>query len=527
MSTRPDIIAGLALALSLAVGPAMARAPLFTDRTGQIEHVYDGGWQYFVGGGAAVFDCSGDGRPEIFAAGGANPSVLLRNDAAAPGAAPTFHEATPEALALTGATGAYALHLDADENPDLVVLRNGENRVLLGRGNCEFEDATETLGLAGSEAWTTAFSATWEAGNRLPTLAFGHYVDLKNPDGPFEACDSNLLYRPAGDAYDAPIRLAPGFCALSMLFSDWGRHGRADLRISNDRHYYVKGGEEQLWRMTAEPTLYTTADGWRSFVLWGMGIASRDIDGDGRPEIYLSSMGDQRLQALDAGANTPTYHDVEFERGTTAQRPHAGEDGRPSTGWQIAFGDVDNDGRDDVFIAKGNVDQMPENAMLDPNSLLMQQPDGSFREASVAAGLATMARSRGGVLADLNGDGRLDLVVTNRRANIEIHENATPDAGAWLEVLLRQDGPNIAALGAWIELRAGSGATQSREITVGGGHAGGVLGPEHFGLGAAEAAQIRVIWPDGAASAWREVAANRSILVRRGAGDSLAIEPAR
>ena len=58
--------------------------------------------------------------------------------------------------------------------------------------------------------------------------------------------------------------------------------------------------------------------------------------------------------------------------------PFIGDDGRPSTGWHAEFGDVDNDGRADLFIAKGNVDQMPANAMHDPNNLLMQQADGTF-----------------------------------------------------------------------------------------------------------------------------------------------------
>ena len=63
-----------------------------------------------------------------------------------------------------------------------------------------------------------------------------------------------------------------------------------------------------------------------------------------------------------------------------------GDDGRPSTGWHAEFGDVDNDGRLDLFIAKGNVDQMPSNALHDPNNLLMQTTDGTFIETAAAAG---------------------------------------------------------------------------------------------------------------------------------------------
>ena len=60
-----------------------------------------------------------------------------------------------------------------------------------------------------------------------------------------------------------------------MLFSDWDRSGRRDLRVINDRHYY-RDGEEQLWRIEPgePPRLYTRDEGWAAVQIWGMGIAS-------------------------------------------------------------------------------------------------------------------------------------------------------------------------------------------------------------------------------------------------------------
>lgn len=469
------------------------------------EHVYAGGWEHFVGGGLAVFDCNGDHFPEIAAAGGTNPVSLFVNETGTAGAPTAFREATPEALALTGASGLYPLDIDGDGVLDLAVLRVGENVLLRGEGDCRFAPIPAELGFESDDRWTTSFSATWEAGASLPTLAFGNYVDRTDPKGPFEACDINQLYRPKNSVYSSPIVLKPGYCALSALFTDWDRKGHPDLRLSNDRHYYVRGGQEQLWAMEDPPRLYTAEEGWQPYSLWGMGIASRDLTGDGLPDVYLSSMGDQLFQIRVPGG--PNWETAPFALGTAAQRPHLGDDGRPSTGWHIAFGDVNNDTRDDVFIAKGNVEQMPSNAMEDPNSLLIQGEDGVFREASVEAGVASMARSRGAALADFNRDGKLDLAFVNRRVPMELYENAGSGNGHWLAVELAQPGPNTGGVGAWLDVEINN-RVYSREITVGGGHASGIAGPEHFGLGPAETARLRVTWPDGTMTDWIDVDAD-------------------
>ena len=494
----------LALALVLAASGAGAEIR-FVDRAPEVPHVYDGGWEHFVGGGVAVFDCNGDARPDLFVAGGENPSRLMVNQTSEDGAPIEF----ASVAAVTGVTGAYPLDIDSDGHLDLVVLRVGPDLSLQGQGDCTFRDANAAWGFAPGDYWSTAFAATWEPGQDWPTLAIGHYVDRSDPEGPFEACDDNALYRPAGAGYGAPTILSPGFCALSMLISDWQRTGTPELRISNDRHYYVRGGFEEMWRL--DPlSPRTEAEGWPRLSLWGMGVASGDITGDGLPEVMLTSMGDQVLQFNDGAGFT----NAPFAIGTYAQRPHLGDDGRPSTGWHAEFGDVNNDGRLDLFIAKGNVDQMPSNAMKDPNNLLVQGADGVFTERSVAAGVATVARSRGAALSDLNGDGLLDLVVVNRRAPMEIWENVSGSAGNWLAVEMQQPGANARAVGAWVELRTDAGV-QVREITVGGGHVSGQAGPVHFGLGQAESAELRVIWPDGTVSDWARYAANACVLVAR------------
>ena len=498
-----------------AVATAGATAPRFIEvaAAAGVSHTYRGGWTYFVGGGVATFDCDHDGDSDLFLAGGADPSALFRNESTGRLA---FTAVESSSARIDGVTGAYPLDFDADGVMDLAVLRAGENVLLRGRGDCTFEIANAEFGLDGGNGWTTAFSATWEGGNRLPTLAFGNYVDRDDPDDPFNACDDNVLLRPAGTVpfrYAEPVPLK-AHCTLSMLFTDWNRSGQPGLRVSNDRHYYVREGEEQLWRMDSAPRLYGREDGWEQLRIFGMGIASYDVTGDGYPEYLLTSMADNKLRTLKDGADRPAYADLAYARGVTAHVPHVGDDQDPSTAWHPEFGDVDNDGLIDLFIAKGNVEAMPEGAAHDPNNLLMGGPDGRFVERSVEAGVASMAKGRGAALVDLDRDGRLDLVVVNRGTPVEIFHNRSETVGNWLQVRLEQSGPNRNGIGAWIEMRDGE-RTWSREVTVGGGHASGANGWIHFGLGASQAVSIAVNWPDGHATQLDDVAPNTFLTLTR------------
>ena len=495
-------------------------------RAAGIEHVYEGDFEFFVGGGVAVFDCDDDGRPELYFAGGSEPAALYHNESALAGSLQFTHLPDPS-TDLPRVTGAYPLDIDSDGRLDLAVLRHGENVLLRGLGACRFERANEAWGFDGGNRWTTAFSATWEEPAAWPTLAFGNYLDQASTDTNRQ-CYDNELFRssPPGSGYGEPQMLSPGWCALSMLFSDWDRSGRRDLRVSNDRHYYRSDGdgEEQLWRIEAgAPShLYTHAEGWQTVRVWGMGIASADVNGDSYPDYYLTSQADNKLQALTDGPAEPRFGDIALAKGVTAHRPYQGDVTMPSTAWHAEFADVNNDGLTDLFVAKGNVEAMPDYAARDPNNLLLGQIDGSFIEGAPAAGIVTYARGRGAALADLNLDGMLDLVVVNRRENVQVWRNVgfgdvgqAEPMGNWIGIGLSQPATNRNAVGSWIEVRVGD-RIQLREVTVGGGHAGGQLGWHHFGLGSGDQVEVRVTWPDGEVGPWLSVEANTFAVVERG-----------
>lgn len=494
------------IALLLVATPALADPviPVFTDETATsgITTAYQGEWEFMVGGGVSTFDCSGDGFPEAFISGGAEPSALYLNRSTKGGPL-TFAKA--DAAFPAGITGAYPLDIDSDGTLDLVTLRVGPDLLLRGLGDCRFEDATAAWDFEGGDAWSTAFAATWEKGQSWPTLAIGTYIDRKEEAFPWGSCTDNHLYRPEGEGYGPPTPLTPSFCALSMIFTDWNRTGQPALRVSNDREYY-KAGREQLWRLDPgqPPREYTEKEGWKRLRIWGMGIASADITLDGYPDFYLTSMADNKFQTLATPepGTKPVYSDLAFARGITAHRPYMGDDLKPSTAWHPQFADVNNDGRLDLFVAKGNVAKMPDFAAADPNNLLLQNDDGTFTEAGDKAGVASVKTGRGAQVVDFNLDGALDLVVVNRWEGAEIWRRDANLEGAWVQVRLDQPGPNRNAIGAVIEVRRGE-AVERHEITSGGGHMSGSVGWLHFGLGAKDAAEMRVIWPDGSEGPWQ------------------------
>jgi hypothetical protein len=206
-----------------------------------------------------------------------------------------------------------------------------------------------------------------------------------------------------------------------------------------------------------------------------------------------------------------------------AAQPFAGGDVRPSTAWHAQFEDVNNDGFVDLFISKGNVTTDPDYAEKDPSDLLLGRSDGTFAESAEAAGILSFDRARGAALADFNLSGMLDLIEVNYGAPVRIWRNVGSGSAAhpaamdgWLALKVEQPTPNVDAIGAWVEVRVGD-RIQRRELTIGGGHAGGQLGWIHFGLGEARSADVRVEWPGGETGPWLHVTADQFVVIQRGA----------
>ena len=330
---------------------------------------------------------------------------------------------------LDAVTGAYPLDIDGDGLVDLAVLRLGENVILRGLGDCRFERANERLGL--STAATPGPSASARPGRTrptLPTLAFGRVPRAwtrpanRRPTAPTARWSARPTvtarrtrrrsrWRPAGAR--CPCCSATGTApAGATCASATTATTTATARSSS-------GGSRPASRRA--PT--RRDDGWARLRLWGMGIASQDLTGDGYPEVYLTSQGDNKLQTLADGPPEPAYEDIALR--PRRHGPPAVRGRRCPAVDRLAPGVRRRQQRrlPRPVRQQGQRRARDRPRDADPSNLLIGQADGTFVEGAEAAGIMRFGLARGAALVDLNLDGLLDLVQVVRNEPVELWRN--------------------------------------------------------------------------------------------------------
>jgi len=226
-----------------------------------------------------------------------------------------------------------------------------------------------------------------------------------------------------------------------------------------------------------------------------MGVDFRDYDNDGRPDLVFTALAGETFP-LFRNENGRRFRDVTYPSKVglpTARR----------SGWGVALADLNNDGWKDLVTANShvtdNVELISSAHYKEPNLLLLNR-GGVFQPATE---FGPPAAHRGLAVADLDGDGRLDVVITVLGEKPELWRNTTSGGAHWIGVRLR--GRSVGA-----RVRAGG---QWQELGTTGGYASSVSGDAHFGLGAADAADVEVIWPSGKRQSVGAVPAGRIVTV--------------
>jgi hypothetical protein len=295
------------------------------------------------------------------------------------------------------------------------------------------------------------------------------------------------------------------------------------------------------------PRAWTDEDGWQPMRLFGMGIASRDLTGDGHPEVYLTNQADNKLQTLVEGPEEPRFRDIAIERHATVHHPYAGGDPFPSTAWHAQFDDVNNDGYVDLLLVTNGTGHLYVNdgdgtftyrqsfsgrqgymggfADLDndgdldlvfagDNRVLVNDGTGSF-PTSVSFSFGDVNDPRSIAFADIDNDGDLDFFVTQKFATNRMIRNDYSGSNKWLEVRLISPQGQAGAFGAKVRAYVAGTNTliASREARGAYGYVAQDDPVLHFGLGAVQTVDIVVTFLSGSQRVVHGVAANRLITV--------------
>jgi hypothetical protein len=525
-----------------------------------------------VSGGVAVFDYDNDGLPDIYLLNGSTLAAEQGKEKA-PRAALyrnlggwKFEDVTDKAgvanerWGMGVAVGDY----DNDGFADIYVGNFGTSRLYRNNGNGTFTDVAPKAGVA-RKGWSTGASfGDYDNDGRLDLFVPGYVaLDLENlPPSPSDAArpgqlasnfcqfrgvavmcgprglkgDTDTLYRqkPDGTFEDVSDKTGVNDATRYYGFSSaWVRADDdqlLDLIVVNDstpkQLYINKGGG--AFEEVGYPSGVALNENGREQA--GMGLGVGDYDNDGRVDFFVTNFSDDSntLYRNDGEGN---FTDVTFQTGM-------GEPSIPFLGWGTAFFDYDADGWQDVFVANGHVypavdaqqwgtsyAQQPLLFRNNPHPDARQAARGARQFQRVGAapgsGLAEAWPSRGLAVADLDLDGRLDLVINNLDAAPTLLRNVAETKNHWLRLRLVGDPAKKSprdATGATVYVTTGK-LRQRGDVLSGGSYASQNDPCLYFGLGAAtKVDRLEVRWPDGSAETFDVPAVDKTLTLTQGKG---------
>ena len=495
-----------------------------------------------MGSGAALFDCDGDGRLDLFLVNGAPFADPTPKGTTPQKTGPEFwnrlyrqtkdgrFEDITEKAGLAGVgygMGVAAGDYDNDGNEDLYVTGYGGNRLYHNEGNCKFTDVTDKAGVGGS-GWST--SAAWLDidNDGLLDLVVLRYVSWDWDDiwcGPLDNrgyCHpdhfppiSMLVYHNDGNGHFTEIANKVGLAkpakALGIAIADYDRDGHPEIFVANDsmaEFLFHNKGNGTFEEVGLESGVAVDGDG-QTYA--GKGVDFADYDNDGFPDLIVTDLANQKYSL---------YHnnrDGTFDYASDS----VGLGGMTllHSGWGVRFLDYDNSGWKDILIAQGHdldtvQKSFPQLRYREP-MLLARNTGNAFVDVSSSSGAIFHEAwaSRGMAIGDIDNDGRLDAVVTTNGGPAYVLRNETATQNHWLTLKLVGHKSNRDGIGAVIKVVTPLGA-QWVTVSTAGSYLSSSDPRAHFGLGASPTAQtIEIHWPSGIVQLMKDVAGDRILEV--------------
>lgn len=457
--------------------------------------VVEGDWLSGFGCGVAFADLDNDGDPDVILTGRADGRIgIYENDGTG-----IFADRTLDTDIILPSTvsGVVAGDYDGDGLLDLYITNwSGPNLLLRNLGSLQFSDVASAAGVADDGAGQGAIFGDYDLDGWLDIYLPNRTYPLGSMDVP-----PNRLYHNLGNGTFEEVAAAHGVddrgASFQAAFVDYDLDGDPDLYVTNDKG--TKDFPNRLWKNVAGTFVEVTTESATGVIGDFMGLTIGDFDQNGFPDLYTTNVPTGNALLLNAGDGT--FVESAGVAGVLAY----------ASGWGTHFLDYDNDGDEDLYVVNN----------IAPDMLF--EFTGVFPAIDIAAvvGLADAGSSAFcSAVADIDGDGDLDILLQNLLEGIRLFVNNANDEGNparhWLKVKLVGLGGNRFAVGARVTIDI-QGVLQSRQVLAGVSYKSSSSLLPHFGLGTAnQVDSVTVTWPGGTTTIVENVAANQTLSIFQG-----------
>jgi len=501
-----------------------------------------------MGPGVAFIDYDNDGWPDIFLVNGTNwpsqpskhstPKLYHNNHDG------TFTDVTSKAgldIELFG-MGAAVGDYDNDGFDDLFVTALGQSRLFHNNGNGTFTDVTQKAGLAGPKEFST--SAAWvdyDKDGKLD-LVVANYVQWSIETDLYCTLDgksksyctpesykgtSVRLWHNRGDGTFEDVTQKAGLGdptskTLGVAIIDYDNDGWPDLLLSNDTQpnkLYRNNGNGTFTEKAVVAGVAFSEDG---VARAGMGVDAADYDHSGAPSILITNFSNQMISL---------YHNE--GKGLFVDEAPRSDVGRASLltlGFGCFFFDYDLDGWPDIFIANGHIDSdiervQPNVKYAMPPHVFRNAGKGNFQEVAISLGKSfnTPRVGRGAAYADINNDGRPDLLLSTNGGPVYLFLNEATGPAATnksLRIKLVGTKSNRDGIGTIVKLTAG-GESQTQMLRSGSSYLSASELILTFGLAQhSQADSLEIHWPSGQIDKLSNIPAGQTLTITESKGQT-------
>jgi hypothetical protein len=493
-----------------------------------------------MGGGVALLDYDNDGRLDIFFANGAwigdpmpankMPDKSERkywNRLYHQNADGTFSDVTEKA-GLTGmpqnwyGMGVAVGDFDNDGFEDIYVTGYGGNTLYRNNGDGTFTDVTRRAGV-GARGWSTSAGFFDYDNDGKLDLFVGRYVEWTlqgnrycgapkpggraycHPDN-FPGA-ANILYHNNGDGTFTDVSQKAGIAnsrgkTLGVSFADFDGDGWTDIYVANDSvqcFLYHNNKDGTFVDVSLAAGVGFNEDG-KTFA--GMGTDFSDFDNDGRPDIVVTDLSNERY-IIFRNNGDGSFTDVSHQSGIGAAT-------FPYSGWSTRFVDYDNDGWKDLFVAQGHV--MDTIEATSPNLRYLQPPlmlrnvAGRFTKMNGGEPFQSEWAGRGAAFGDIDNDGDIDIIVANVRQKAYVLRNEGGNRNGWIGVQATGVRSNRDGIGCRVKVISASGTAQYYTINTAAGYQSASDKRLIVGLGPDRLARlVEIRWPSGVVQSFENV----------------------